>query len=388
MNNEQIQKAMEIFGKLIESDIARIERMQNAEPAPDYAKLDTIVIGVIPGDGIGPIIMEQTLRVLKSLIREQLDQGKAEIRIIPGLSIDERAAKMEALPAEPLAALKQCHVVLKGPMTTPLPGDPWPSLPSSVAALRRALDLSVAVRPVNNPEKKIDWVMFRENIEGAYIWGSKGIQVDEKLAVDFVVETKPQSLQVAKTAFEYARANNRKHVTAVTKANIVKLTDGNFLAACREVAKEYPEIVYDERLVDIVASKLEDPKFVENLEVLVLPNLYGDIVSDVAAEICGGVSTAGSSNIGSRYALFEAIHGSATRMIRSNRGGYANPSSLIKAMGMMLKHIGYPQQADLLDKAMDVCTYTERKLVITGYPDGVGTKEYTDYILKTIAKIG
>jgi isocitrate dehydrogenase (NAD+) len=388
MNKEQIQKAMETFGKLIESDIARIENMQNAEPTPDYAKLDSIIIGVIPGDGIGPLIMDQTLRVLKTLVRDQLDQGKMEIREITGLSIDERAAKLEALPPEPLAALKQCHVVLKGPMTTPLPGDPWPSLPSSVAALRRALDLSVAVRPVSNPEKKIDWVMFRENIEGAYIWGSKGIQVDENLAVDFVVETRPQSLSVAKTAFEYARINNRKHVTAVTKANIVKLTDGNFLAACREVAKGYPEIVYDERLVDIVASKLEDPKFVENLEVMILPNLYGDIVSDVAAEICGGVSTAGSSNIGTRYALFEAIHGSATRMIQSNRGGYANPSSLIKAMGMMLKHIGYTQQADLLDKAMDVCTYTERKLVITGYSDGVGTKAYTDYILETIAKIG
>lgn len=387
MKREQIQQAMETFGKLIESDIARIERMNSTEPAPDYANLDTIIVGVIPGDGIGPIIMEQTLRVLKALVGKQLESGKMEIRIIPGLSIDERVAKMDTLPADSLAALKECHLVLKGPMTTPRPGDPWPYLPSAVAALRRALDLSVAVRPVSNPEKKIDWVMFRENIEGAYIWGSKGIQVDENLAVDFVVETKPQSLNVAKTAFEYARLNGRKHVTAVTKVNIVKLTDGNFLAACREVAKNYPQIKYDERLVDITASKLEDPEFVEDLEVLILPNLYGDIVSDVAAEISGGVSTAGSANIGSRYALFEAIHGTAPFLVNNNRGEYANPSSLLKALGMMLKHIGYVKQAERLDKAMDICAYTEKKLVVTSFREDASTKEYTDYILETMEKL-
>lgn len=387
MTNEAIERAMQKFGELIRSEEARIERMKAAEDAPDYEKLDKIIVGVIPGDGIGPIIMEQTLRVLRRLVAAEIEQDRIEIRMIPGLSIEERAAKLQALPEESLALLRQCHVVLKGPMTTPRPGDPWPIIPSSVAALRRALELYVSLRPVSNPDKHINWVMFRENIEGAYIWGSKGIQVDEDLAVDFVVETRLQSLHVAKMAFEYARKNGRKHVTAVTKCNIVKLTDGNFLKGCREVAKDYPDIAYDERLVDITASKLEDPEFVKDLEVLVLPNLYGDIVSDVAAEISGGVSTAGSANIGSRYALFEAIHGSAPFLMNNNRGEYANPSSLMKAMGMMLTHIGYKAQADLLEQAMNICMYTEKKLVVTSLPEDASTKEYTDYILETIGKI-
>ena len=150
------------------------------------------------------------------------------------------------------------------------------------------------MRPVNNPVMGIDWVLFRENIEGEYIWGSKGIQVDEDLAIDFRVQTKLQSRHVARTAFEYARKSGRKHVTAVSKVNVVKLTDGNFLAACREVAKDYPEIAYNELLVDITASKLGDKEFTKDMEVLVLPNLYGDIISDVAAELSGGVGTAGS----------------------------------------------------------------------------------------------
>ena len=387
MRQTDIAAAKEKFGKLIEGEALRIERMNKAEPSPDYGNLETIILGVIPGDGIGPIIMEQALRVLNALIGERIEKGAVEIRTIPGLSIDERAAKQQAMPPESLEELKKCHVILKGPMTTPRPGDPWPSFPSSVAQMRRDLELNVALRPVSNPVKGIDWVMFRENIEGAYVWGSKGIQVDDNIAVDFVVETKAQSLNVARTAFEYARKNGRKHVTAVSKVNIVKLTDGNFLAACREVAKDYPEISYDEQLVDITASKMDDPEFTKNLEVLVLPNLYGDIISDIAAEISGGVGTAGSAGIGTQYALFEAIHGSAPFLIQNNRGHYANPSSLMKAMGMLLVHIGYTKEAALLEKAMDICMYTEKKLVVTSFAEDASTKEYTDYILETIKKL-
>lgn len=387
MLQENIDAAKEKFAQLVASETARIERMRSAPAAPDYSKLDTVIIGVIPGDGIGPIIMKQALRVINTLLAEPISRGKIEFRVISGLSIEERAARCECLPQESVDQLKQCHVVLKGPITTPRPGDPWPALPSTVAALRRALELDVSMRPVSNPIKGIDWVMFRENIEGAYVWGGKGIQVDEDLAVDFVVETRLQSHHVAKTAFEYARKNGRGHVTAVSKVNVVKLTDGNFLAACREVAKEYPEIAYDEQLVDITASKLGDKEFTKNMEVLVLPNLYGDIISDVAAELSGGVGTAGSASVGAKYALFEAIHGSAPFLMNNNRGEYANPSSLMKAAGMLLAHIGYTREAEILNKALDICGYTERKLVITSFREDASTEEYTDYILETIGKL-
>lgn len=388
MRQIDIEAAKEKFGQQLEAEQARIEQMKHAAEAPDYEKLDTIRVGVIPGDGIGPIIMEQALRVFNHLMKEELKMNKVNLHEIKGLSIDERAERLENITPEIRKDLLSCHVILKGPMTTPRPGDPWPSLPSVIAQLRRELQLNVSMRPVCNPLKNIDWVMFRENIEGAYVWSSKGIQVDEDLAVDFVIETRLQSLHVARMAFEYARKNGRKHVTAVTKVNIVKLTDGNFLAACRKVAEEYPEIQYDERLVDITASKLTDPEFVKDLEVLVLPNLYGDIVSDVAAEISGGVSTAGSSNIGSYYALFEAIHGSAPFLIKNNRGEYADPSSLLRALVMLLKHIGYVEKGNKLEEALNICGYTERKLVVTSMREDASTKEYTDYVLETIDKLG
>lgn len=383
MLQADITKAQEIFGELLAGQTERIERMKAAGAAPDYSKMDKIVIGVIPGDGIGPVIMEQALRVVRSLLSASIDSGKIEIRMIPGLSVAERAAAMKSIPDESREVLRSCDVILKGP----LDNTSTKGLPSSVAAIRRELDLSVNLRPVKNPLLGYDWVMFRENIEGAYIWGSKGIQVDEDFAVDFVVETKQQSMHLAKMAFEYARKNGRGHVTSITKSNVIKLTDGNFIKACREVAKDYPDIAYDERLVDITASKMTDPEFNENLEVLVLPNLYGDIISDVAAEICGGVGTAGSANIGDHYALFESIHGTAMMLVNNGRAEYADPSSLLRAASMMLTHIGYRAEAKLLSDAMDICGFTERKIKVTSFTADASTKEYTDYILETIDKL-
>ena len=380
MKQESINKAKEIFGELVASQADRIERMKNEKPTPDYQNLDQIIIGYIPGDGIGPAIMDQTLRVLRTLLAEPIAAGKVVLREIPSMSIESRMAVMKSIPDDAKEALHACHVVLKGP----LDNTTCSSIPSSVAAIRRELDLSVNLRPVANPIQGYDWVMFRENIEGAYIWGSKGIQVDEDLAIDFVVETRLQSEHVARMAFEYARKNGRKHVTVVTKHNVIKLTDGNMVKVCRKIALEYPDIIYNERLVDITAAKLTDPSFNKDVEVMILPNLYGDIISDIAAEICGGVGTAGSANIGSAYALFEGIHGTGIRMVQENRIDYANPSSLLKAAVMMLSHIGYMEQSAKLDRALDICGFTERKLQMTGTADGASAAEYTDYILETI----
>jgi len=382
-----IEKAKEQFGKLIEQEAARIDRMKEQGEFLDFKSMDKIVIGVLPGDGIGPIIMEQALRVVNKLLKGDLDSGRIELRLIEGLTIENRAARMESVPEEILAEIKQCQIILKGPMMTPRPSDPYPNLVSANSVLRRALDLFANIRPVQAPEKNIDWVFFRENIEGAYIWGNKGIRVDDDLSVDFVVETKQGSRRIAKAAFEYARNNGKTSVTAVTKANIVKLTDGNFLNACKEVAKDYPEITYKERFVDIVAAKLGDPEFNAGMQVFVLPNLYGDIISDVGAEIQGGVGTAGSANLGARYALFEAIHGTAPFLIANNRGEYADPSSLLRAIALMLSHIGRQNQSDVLSKALNVCGITERRIKITSLREDASTREYADYVLETIDRV-
>ncbi|MBR1671695.1 MAG: hypothetical protein IJ702_02085, partial [Fretibacterium sp.] len=220
--------------------------------------------------------------------------------------------------------------------------------------------------------------------EGEYIWGNKGIQVNGDLAVDFKVQTTQGSSRIARAAFEFARKNNKYNVTIVTKANIVKLADGNFIKCVRKVGEEYPDIEIQERLVDAMSAKMLDPEFNKGIEVIVLPNLYGDIVTDVAAEHQGGLGTASSSNIGNRYALFEAIHGTAPYLMEHGRGHYADPCSLIRAVGMMLAHIGYGDRKVLLDRALDVCTVTERRVVLTTQLEDASTAQFTDYLLETI----
>ena len=381
-----ISQAQEKCGELIQSEFERIERMKQDTEVKDFSKLDKIVVGILPGDGIGPIIMEQAVRVIKALIPDEIASGKVELRHIEGMTIENRAAKLQSLPDDVFEEIKKCDVIIKGPMVTPRAGEPWPNLVSANSLLRRGLELFAAVRPIRIPDKGIDWTFFRENIEGEYIWGNKGIQVDEDLAVDFKVQTKQGSERIARAAFEFARKNGKKNVTIVTKANIVKLADGNFIKAVRKVGEEYPEIEIQERLVDAMCAKMLDPEFNKGIEVVVLPNLYGDIVTDIAAEHQGGLGTASSSNIGNKYAMFEAIHGTAPYLMSHGRGEYADPSSLIRAAGMMLAHIGYADKKVLLEKALDVCT-TEKKVVLTTFTEDASAKEYTDYIIETIEKL-
>lgn len=322
---DAIRAAEEKFSELIRSEFERIERMKEDSEVKDFSKLDHIVVGILPGDGIGPIIMKQALRVVHELLEKEIVSGKVEIREIPGMTIERRAETLESLPEDVFEACRKCDVLVKGPFVTPRAGDGYPNLVSANSLLRRGLQLFAAVRPVKIPEKGIDWTFFRENIEGEYIWGNKGIQVNEDLAVDFKVQTKQGSRRIGRAAFEFARKNGKKNVTIVTKANIVKLADGNFIKEIREVGREYPEIEIQERLVDAMAAKMLDPEFNAGIEVVVLPNLYGDIVTDVAAEHQGGLGTACSSNIGNQYALFEAIHGTAPYLMSHNRGDYADP---------------------------------------------------------------
>ena len=386
-NVENVKAAQEKFGELIQSEFERIERMKADNEVTDFDKLKKIVIGVLPGDGIGPIIMKQALRVLNDLLAPESASGRIEIREIEGMTIENRAAKLQSLPDDVFEEIKKCNVLIKGPMVTPRAGEPWPNLVSANSLLRRGLELFAAVRPIKIPDKNIDWTFFRENIEGEYIWGNKGIQVNDDLAVDFKVQTKQGSERIARAAFEFARKNGKKNVTIVTKANIVKLADGNFIKAVRKVGEEYPEIEIQERLVDAMCAKMLDPEFNKGIEVVVLPNLYGDIVTDVAAEHQGGLGTASSSNLGNKYAMFEAIHGTAPFLINHGRGDYADPCSLIRAAGMLMAHIGYADRKAVLDKALDICTITERKKVVTTDVDGASAAEFTDYLLETIDKI-
>ena len=384
MDSQALERAKEHFAGLVQEQLARIERMKKEEEWVDYARLNPIIIGVCGGDGIGPYISREAQRVLEFLLAQELDGGRVTFRVIEGLTIENRAAQNRAIPDDVLEQIKQCHVILKGPTTTPRRGDPWPNIESANVAMRRALDLFANVRPVRAPEQGIDWVFFRENTEGAYVLGSQGLHVTSDLAVDFTVATTQGSERIIRLAFDYARRNDINKVTVVTKANVIKTTDGKFLDIARKVAGDYPEVEWDDWYVDIMTAKLLDPKRRTDFRVIVLPNLYGDILTDEAAEFQGGVGTAGSANIGKRYAMFEAIHGSAPRMVKEGRAEYADPSSVIRAGVMLLQHVGFTDQARQLEMALDICGSFERKLVVTGRPSGAKGSEFTDYLLETL----
>ena len=385
--SSELDLACEKFRKILENQLVRVENIKSQGDFVDYSKLDKIIIGVCGGDGIGPIITREAHRVLEFILSDLLDAGKVEFKTVDGLTIENRIAHGKAIPDSVMDELLSCHIILKGPTTTPQKGDGVPNIESANVAMRKALDLFANVRPVKVPDEGINWVIFRENTEGGYAVGSSGFNVTEDLAVDFTVTTKQGSERIAKLAYEYARKNGMKRVSLVTKANVIKTTDGNFLEDCHRVAAHYPEITTDEWYADIMTAKLVDKKRRRDFEVLLLPNLYGDIISDEAAEFQGGVGTAGCANIGKKYAMFEAIHGSAPRMVREGRDIYADPSSMLRACVMLLSHVGLQDRADRLERALDICSFEERRLVITGRSDGATCREFSDYVMNTLKGI-
>lgn len=382
-----MEQAMQKYEAVIRRQLERVENMKkNAEPV-DYQRLDKLIIGVCGGDGIGPVITNEAARVLEYLLQDEVKAEKIEFRTIDGLTIENRAACNKAIPDDVLAELKKCHVILKGPTTTPRKGDPWPNVESANVAMRKELDLYCNLRPVKVPEEGIDWTFFRENTEGAYAVGSQGVHVTDDLALDFVVTTTGGTERIARLAYEYARRNHKNRVSIITKANVIKTTDGKFLDICKKIGEEYPEIETDDWYIDITTAKLIDKKRRTDFKVFVLPNLYGDIITDEAAEFQGGVGTAGSANIGSRYAMFEAIHGSAPRMVNEGRDKYADPCSMLRASVMLLSHIGRQEKANLLERALDICMYEEKALKVTGRDTGCTCKEFGDYVMSTVEKL-
>ncbi|MBQ2707573.1 MAG: isocitrate/isopropylmalate dehydrogenase family protein [Clostridia bacterium] len=389
MNNYEanIKAALDQFEKVLRGQLERVEKINAAKDFVDYTKLPVLTIGICGGDGIGPIITKAAQDVLEYLLADEVKAGKVVFKVIDGLTIENRAACMKAIPDDVMEELYKCDVTLKGPTTTPRAGDPWPNIESANVAMRKNLDLFANVRPVKVPDKGIDWTFFRENTEGSYAVGSQGVNVTDDLAVDFCVTTTEGTNRIARLAFEYARKNKKDRVSIVTKANIIKTTDGKFLRLCEEIAKEYPEINTDEWFIDIMTAKLVDEKRRTDFKVFVLPNLYGDIITDEAAEFQGGVGTAGSANIGKKYAMFEAIHGSAPRMIKEGRGKFADPCSMLRATVLLLSHVGRQAEADKLERALDICMFEDKKYVITGRDTGATCDEFAAYVMETIKNL-
>lgn len=381
---KEIKNAKDHFEELVKEQLERVRRLKEEGDWTDYSTLKPIIVGIVPGDGIGVEISKHAKSVLEFILKDDIESGKIQLKEIKGLTIEHRAKVKKAIPEDILEEIKQCHVILKGPTTTPRKGDKWPNIESANVAMRRKLDLFANIRPVKVPEKNIDWIFFRENTEGAYMLGSKGAKITDDLAIDFKVITNQGAERIIRMAFEYAKKNDINRVTVVTKANVVKTTDGKFLSIAEEVSKDYPEVEWDDWYIDIMTAKLIDPSRQSQFKVFVAPNLYGDIITDEAAQMQGGVGTAGSANIGKRYAMFEAIHGSAPRMVREGRAKYADPSSLLRATAMMLDHIGFDEKAKKLEMALDICGNYDNKVKITGRDTGSTGKEFTEYLMETL----
>ena len=369
---KELELACESFKKLVQEQLDRIANAKSEKV--DFSTKETVTIGIVDGDGIGPIITGEAVKVLEHLLKDEIAAGKIVLKKIEGLTIENRLALNEAVPKAVLEEIKTCDVLLKGPTTTPMGG----KMESANVTLRRELDLYANVRPVSIPEEGIDWMFYRENTEGEYVLGSRGVELPG-LAMDFKVTTDFGTRRIARAAFEYAKNNGKTRVSIVTKANIMKKTDGKFTAICHEVAQDYPDITVDDWYIDIMTANLVNTKLRNQFQVILLPNLYGDIITDEAAQIQGGVGTAGSANIGDRYAMFEAIHGSAPRMIERGQGEYANPASMVKASAMLLRHICRTEAAEKLEKAMDQCD-----VVVSRYTPGATAYAYTDALIKLL----
>jgi len=392
MNNDRnkvendICDAVRSFEAMLREQVVRNDRMRVERESGEEKKdpgSGTVTIGTCAGDGIGPVIMAQTRRILGVLLKEDIESGKIRLLDIDGFTLENRLATGQTVPDDVMAQMRRCDVLLKGPTTTPNAAMNTKNLESANVYLRKAFDLFANVRPVSIPEKGIDWTFFRENTEGEYALGSRGVRIGDGLDVDFKVTTCEGTRRIAHAAFDFAGANGKKKVSIVTKANIMKKTDGDFLNICREVSKDYPGIEVDSWFVDIMAANLVNEDIRSGFQVFLLPNLYGDIITDEAAQIQGGVGTAGSANIGRNYAIFEAIHGSAPRMVEDGIADLANPASLLKASVMMLSHIGSNEEAERLDTAL---TAADRKLGprMTGLPGGATCAEFAELVISSI----
>jgi len=327
-------------------------------------------VTLIPGDGIGPEVADAAMRAVNAT----------------GVSIDWQRADLNAsiiaksgqvLPPHVTESLERTHVGLKGPVTTPIGG----GFPSVNVALRKQFDLYANVRPVHSlpglktrfDDVQIDMVIFRENTEDLY----SGLEheVVKDVVTSLKVITRTASIRIAEYAFQFAQKARRKKVTAIHKANIMKLADGLFLRCCREVSQKYPDIAYQELIVDNASMQLVMRP--QTFDLLLLPNLYGDIVSDLAAGLVGGLGVVPGANMGDRDAVFEAVHGSAPDIAGK---GIANPTALILSSVLMLIHLGELSAATRLRSAIQR-VYAEQKHLPPDVGGNASTNEFTDAVI-------
>lgn len=328
---------------------------------------------LIPGDGIGPEVAQAAVRAIEAT---GVDISWRLAELNEAIILDSR----KTLPQHVLDSLNETRVGLKGPVTTPIGG----GFQSVNVALRKALDLFANVRPIRTlpgiktrfQDVVIDMVIFRENTEDLYSGLEHEIVPD--VVTSLKVITRTASERIANYAFEYARRNDRKKVVAIHKANIMKLADGLFLRCCREVAAHYPEIDYKELIVDNASMQLVIRP--ETFDILLLPNLYGDIVSDLAAGLVGGLGIVPGANMGRTHAVFEAVHGSAPDIAGQ---GKANPTALMLSSVMLLTHMGETGAAAKLQQAVEA-VYREGKSTTGDVGGSATTEEFTDAVVKTI----
>jgi isocitrate dehydrogenase (NAD+) len=327
-------------------------------------------VTLIPGDGIGPEVAGATVRALEATgVKFAWDRAELNARLIEEAGLE--------LPRAVLDSLAITHVGLKGPVTTPVAG----GFQSVNVALRKKLDLFANVRPVRNlpglktryQDAAIDMVIFRENTEDLYSGLENEIVTDVVTSIKVI--TRRASARIAKYAFDFARKLGRKKVTAVHKANIMKLGDGLFLRCAREMSRRYPEIEYQELIVDNAAMQMVMRP--EQFDVLVMPNLYGDIVSDLAAGLVGGLGIVPGANLGERDAVFEAVHGSAPDIAGQ---GIANPTALMQSAVMMLAHLGELEASARLENAITT-VYREGAHLTRDVGGTAGTAEFTNAVM-------
>ncbi len=335
-------------------------------------------VTLIPGDGTGPELIEATRRVLEAV----------------GISFDwdvqEAGAKAMArhgtpLPDSVLDSIRTNKVALKGPITTPV-GSGFRSVN---VAIRKALDLYANLRParwmpgIRAPYEGVDLVIVRENTEGLYA-GIEHDVIPDQAAESIRIITRRGSERIVRFAFEYARANGRRLVTAVHKANILKATDGLFLRVARQVAQEYPDIAFNDRIVDNLCMQLVQRP--HEYDVLVCPNLFGDIVSDLASGLVGGLGVAPGANIGAELAVFEPVHGSAPKYAGQDK---VNPTATILSGALMLRHLGEGEAADRIESAVRAVIAEGRSVTYDlkprrDDPTAVGTQAMADAIIAAL----
>lgn len=328
---------------------------------------------MIPGDGIGPEVVSAARRAIEAT------GVKIDWEVID-LNADVIAKTGQSVPQHVIDSLLRTGVGLKGPVTTPIGG----GYTSVNVALRKRLDLFANVRPVKSlpgiatrfQDVNIDMVIFRENTEDLY----SGLEheVVKDVVTGIKVITRTASMRIAEYAFYYAAVNKRRKVTAIHKANIMKLADGLFLRCCREVAVKYPQIEYNELIVDNASMQLVTRP--EQFDVLLLPNLYGDIVSDLAAGLVGGLGIVPGANMGEKQAVFEAVHGSAPDIAGR---GVANPTAMMASGVMMLRHLREASAANRLQAAMEK-VYADKACTTADVGGGATTAQFTDAVIAAL----